>query len=148
MPKPGIAPPDFSTPVGQFRLLASDTSYVALDPPVSGQGDYTYYSDAEIEGYLTVTEDNPYRAVGFAYIALANIAAQSAESIKDFDLAVDSRQKAEQLRIQAQWFFDKADELDAEGAEGFTIVRTGRRLTRAELAEVNIADLDLTEFIV
>lgn len=143
----GVAPPDFSTTVGQFRLLANDTYYVHTDPPQQDVGIYTLFSDDEIDAYLAL-QSNVYRAVGLAYLGLANTAAREAESIKDYDLAIDSRQKAEQLRAQADAFFAEADRADAAGDTGFQIVNTGRRLTRQELAETPIADLDPHYFIV
>lgn len=152
----GIAPPDYSTMRGKFRLLANDTYYVdvpnpglpyILNNPGSQFGDYTLFSDNEIDAYL-VLEPNVYRAVALAYLGLANTAARQAESIKDYDLAVDSRQKAEQLRAQADAFFAEADRVEAAGGEGFQIVSTGRRLTRAELAELNWSEVDYTDWIV
>lgn len=143
----GVAPPDYTTDVGRFRLVAGDAVSAPLDPPVSGQGDYQDWSDADIEAFLTI-EDGVYRAVGLAYASLAAQAAQEAESLKDFDLLRDARQKARELREQSLWFYNRADELDAEGAEGFQIVPTGRRRTRAELAERPLTDFDLTDFIV
>ena len=131
----GVTPPDFSTTVGNFRLLANDTYFTALTPTVAGQGNYTLFSDDEIDAYL-VLQSNVYRAVGLAYMGLANTAARQAESIKDFDLAIDSRQKAEQLRAQADAFFTLADKSDADGGLSFQIVSTGRQCACGhELAE-------------
>lgn len=147
MANEGIAPPDFTTDVGRFRLIANDTYFIPLVPPVSGEGDYTLFSDDEIDGFLAL-ESNVYRAVGLAYMGLANTAARDAESIKDYDLAIDSRQKAEQLRLQATWFYTRADELDSEGDEGFQIVSTGRRYTSAELAELDFSTVDYLDLTV
>jgi len=124
MANEGIAPPHYSTAVGTFRLLADDTYSVPLVPPVAGLGNYTLFSDEEIDAYL-VLQSNVYRAVGLSYMALAGSAAQQAESIKDYDLAVDRRQKAEQLRLQAAEYFRLADDADAAGETGFRIVGTG-----------------------
>ena len=132
MPNRGIAPPDLATTRGKFRLLAGDSVYVALIPAETGFGDYTLFSDAEVDAYLTMAEDSVYRAVGWAYLQLANEAARQAESIKDYDLAVDSRQKAQELRAQALSWLEQADQEDAAGDDGFQIVTTGTRLTRVE----------------
>lgn len=126
----GEAPPDFSTAVGQFRLIANDTTYTA----VTGGGDYLLFSDDEIDAFLAAQPGSVYRAVGLAYMGLANRAALESESIKDYDLAVDSRNKAGELRAQANWYFAEADRFEA-GDEGFTIVSTGRQYGCAELAE-------------
>lgn len=133
MANPGVAPPDFATNVGKFRLLTNDLSYVPLVPAVAGQGDFVLFADSEIEAYLGL-ETSVYRAAGLAFMGLAASAAQQAESVKDFDLAIDSRQKAENLRTQAMWFYSEADRIDGESAEGFSIVTTGRPLTRIEMA--------------
>jgi hypothetical protein len=120
----GVAPPNFSTTVGNFRLLANDLYFVPTNPVVAGLGDYTLFSDNEIDAYL-ILQSNVYCAVGLAYMGLANTAARQAESIKDFDLAIDSRQKAEQLRAQADAFFNLADKADADSGLSFHIVDTG-----------------------
>lgn len=132
MPNKGIAPPDLATTRGKFRLLAGDSVYVALIPAETGFGDYALFSDAEVDAYLTMAEDSVYRAVGWAYLQLANEAARQAESIKDYDLAIDSRQKAQELRAQALSWLEQADQEDAAGDDGFQIVTTGTRLTRVE----------------
>ena len=147
MSNPGAFPVDFGEPVGQVRALIGDTLSVPLDPPVSGQQDFQLFSDAEIEQFLSSGQGSIYRASGFAFMSLAGVAARQAESIRDFDLQIDSRQKAEQLRLQAQWYFGEADRLDGLGEDGYTIVRTGRRWTADELAEINWSDVDYTEFI-
>lgn len=143
----GATPPDYGTDLGKLRLIIGDAVAVPLDPPQAGQGAYTYFSDDDLTAFLNV-EDGVFRAAGLAYASLAAQAANEAQLTKDFDLTLDMRQKAERLQAQSLWFYARADELDAEGAEGFQIVSTGRRRTRAELAETPLIDLDLTEFIV
>lgn len=140
----GVYPPDFTTDLGKFRLLIGDTNATDVN---QGVGNYLFFSDDEIDGYLLLNT-SVYRAAGFALNALAAQAANQAESIKDYDLAVDRRQKAEQFREQAKQMFAQADIIDAEGDEGFQIVRTGRAKTTAELAEVNLLDIDYTDYIV
>ena len=144
MANEGIAPPDFSTDTGKFRLLIGDLNATNIN---AGTGEYAFFSDLEIAGYLTL---NPsiYRAAGMALNALATQAADQAQSIKDYDLQVDLRQRAEQLREQAKQVFAQADIIDMEGDEGFQIVPTGRRYTRAELAELDLSQIDYAEFIV
>lgn len=117
----GIYPPDFTTDLGKFRLLLGDTNATNVN---MGEGDYLYFSDAEIDGYLLLNT-SIYRAAGLALNALAAQAANEAESIKDYDLQIDRRQKAEQFREQAKQMFAQADVIDAEGDEGFVIVTTG-----------------------
>lgn len=140
----GVAPPDFTDVVGQFRLLVGDTTATDV---AQGQGSYVFFSDEEINGYILL-QPNIYRAAGLALNALASQAANEAESIKDYDLAVDRRQKAEQFREQAKQMFAQAERVDAEGSEGFQIVSTGKRYTLEELAEIQVSALDTVDLIV
>lgn len=135
MANPGIYPVDTATNVGKVRILTGDMISVPLSPVVEGEQDYTLFSDAEIDIFLAYGEDSPIRAAGYAYLQLSGAAAQQAESIKDYDLQVDSRQKAEALRSQAMFYFEQADKFDLASDEAFQIVSTGRRPTCAELAE-------------
>lgn len=144
MANEGIAPPDFGTDTGKFRLLIGDLNATNIN---AGEGEYTFFSDLEIAGYLTLNT-SIYRAAGMALNALATQAADQAHSIRDYDLQVDLRQRAEQFREQAKQMFAQADIIDMEGDEGFQIVRTGRRRTWAELAETPIDELDYTDLIV
>lgn len=146
MANPGVYPVNFTTDVGKFRLLVNDLYSVPLVPVVAGQQDYTLFSDAEIEGYLAL-ETSVYRAAGLAFMGLAATASREAESVKDFDLQVDRRDKSKALMEQARWFYTEAERLDSEGDEGFVIVRTGRRFTTAELAEIDWNDYDPTDWI-
>ncbi len=140
----GVYPPDFTTDTGRMRLLLGDLSATNI---VGATADYLFYSDADIAGFLLL-DSNIYRVAGLALNALATQAANQAESIRDYDLQIDQRQKAEQFREQAKAMFEQADRVDAEGDEGFQIVRTGRRKTWTELAETPVDELDYTDLIV
>lgn len=110
---PGVAPFDPETAVGRFRILAGDTKWVAYAPDEEGYGNYTYFSDAEIEGFLAIYPESVSRAIGNAYLTLASSAAIHSQSIKDYDLAVDTTKRAADLRAIAQMWFDRADDEDA-----------------------------------
>lgn len=112
----GIAPPDFSTPVGEFRLQIDDIEYSEFDPPVPGYGDYVNCSDAEIEGYLA-QGGSVTRALGYYYLSLASKAAILSSSIKDHDLAVSTEKRAEQLKTIADSWFALADREDGTAGE-------------------------------
>lgn len=124
MPNRGVAPPDLTSDVGQFRVLVGDTNYEPLTPPEAGFGDYEKFSDAEIEGYLLQGEGSTPRAIGYAYLYLAGQAAIASQSVKDYDLAVDTTKRADSLLAIANMWFGKAD---AEGSEHFEIVPVGPR---------------------
>jgi hypothetical protein len=130
----GIAPYDPSTPVGKVRILTGDVNYVDAG---GGNGTYDLFSDAEIEGFLIAGEDSTLRAAGFAYMALAGVAAVDAKSVKDYDLSIDLRSRADKLREQAIAYFNQADEKDVRDgvSDVFELTRTGRDYTYEELAE-------------
>jgi hypothetical protein len=134
MANSGVAPYDPSTLVGKVRILTGDVTYGAI---VGGLADYVLFSDEEIEAFLVAGEDNTLRAAGFAYMALAGVAAIDAKSVKDYDLSIDLRSRADKLREQAIAYFKQADEKDVRDgvSDVFELTRTGRDYTYAELAE-------------
>jgi hypothetical protein len=123
----GIAPLDPSSDVGKVRLLVGDTVYTALVPPEVGYGDYTNFSDDEIEAFLTAGGDSTMRAAGFAYMQLAATAAMESVSIADYDLKVDLTKRAGDLRAMAEFYFEQADQIDGASEDAFIIVPTGQR---------------------
>lgn len=127
MANPGAAPIDPTTAVGRVRLNLGDTEYKPLDPPVEGQGDYVYFSDDAIQGFISSANSNEASATGYGYLQLAAIAAVSSSSITTDDLQVDTSKRATELRqIAAAWFAQGKDQDDASGAnEYFNIVPYG-----------------------
>ena len=125
---PGVYPPDFSTGVGKFRVLANDVEAEEYDPPVDGIRNYGKFSDAEVEALLAQADGSPTRAVGFYYLQLASAAALESKSIKDHDLSVDLTKRAADLRELALLWFGRADDEDANaGSEAMVIVPVGPR---------------------
>lgn len=121
----GLVPLDPATPVGQFRIMVGDTTAEAYDPPVAGRGNYTMFSDLEIEGFVAAAGDNLYRAVGFSYLTLAGQAAMESKSVKDFDLSIDLTKRATDLRLIADTWFGRADDQDAYLEDAFFIAPLG-----------------------
>jgi hypothetical protein len=109
----GIAPFDPTSPVGQFRVLYPDVSYVALDPAEPGYGDYAELSDAEIEALILGAKDSVYRAIGNYYAQLAGQAAKVSASIKDYDLTIDRTKRSTDLLNMAKYWWGLADDEDA-----------------------------------
>lgn len=134
MTNTGVAPYDPSTPVGKVRVVTGDVNYGAI---TGGVAQYELFADTEIESFLVAGEDNILRAAGFAYLALAGRAAVDAKSVKDYDLSIDLKSRADKLREQALAFFNQADEKDKrDGVQDvFELAATGRALTVEELAE-------------
>lgn len=138
MPNKGIAPLQPETPVGQFRLLYGDTNYTQMAPPEAGFGDYTFFSDLEIEIFLSQGDSSPSRGVGYAYLQLAGAAAIQSKSVKDYDLSVDLTKRAGELRATATEWFQRAEAEDAlSGAnDAFNLFDAfGSPSCRHELAE-------------
>lgn len=110
----GEAPPNFETLIGQMRAVLGDTSYEELDPPVTGEGSYKFFGDAELEAFLVAGDGLLEGALALAYNSLATSAAIEAKSIKDFDLQVSTEKRATELRLLADRWSAKADALTAE----------------------------------
>lgn len=138
MTNTGVAPYDPETLVGQVRVLTGDVTY---GTPSGGFAEYELFSDAEIEAFLVVGEDNILRASGYAYSALAARASVDAKLIKDFDLSVDLRARSAQLQATADGFFKQADDKDVRDGvlDVFELANTGRPFTDAELSETQNA---------
>lgn len=130
----GVAPYDLSTLVGKVRVITGDVNYGTI---VAGEAEYELFSDEEIGAFLVAAEDNVLRAAGFGYLALAGRASVDAKSVKDYDLSIDLKSRADKLQAQANSYFDQADSKDKrDGVQDvFELARTGRDLTAAELAE-------------
>lgn len=111
-PNVGNTPPDYNSPTGKFRLLVQDVVATDLVPAVTGQGQYTMFSDDEIAGYLSIYPTSLFRAVGTAYKSLAARAALEAKIVKDFDLQVDLTKKSAALNDAADAFFARANDDD------------------------------------
>lgn len=123
---PGGVPVDLSSDVGQFRAMVGDLQYEAYDPPEPGFGNYEKFSDSEIEAYLAQADGSVPRAIGYSYLYLAGQAALESQSVKDYDLQIDSTKRAGDLRAMAQMWFGLADDEDLSSAEeAFEIVPTG-----------------------
>lgn len=137
----GQTPPDFSTPIGQFRLLAQDVNSVPLSPVVAGQGSFDLFSDSEISGYINMYDGySMYRAVAAGYTGLAARAAMSAKIAKDYDLQVDLSKRADALREIAAEFLSLADDEDLRSGalSTFGITAPDAQPSLAELAGLTI----------
>lgn len=130
MANTGLYPADFSTGVGQVRLLIGDSDPIS----VSGStGTYRYFSDAEIEGFLALQGDSPRLA---AARALETIAASQALLLKSWstdDLSVRGDAIAEALRKLAKQLREEV--FAEEASEFFEIVGFHGRGCCGEFAE-------------
>ncbi|CAB4148594.1 hypothetical protein UFOVP536_12 [uncultured Caudovirales phage] len=112
-----ITPPNYSTTVGQVRLLIPDTEQ--LD-----QGDSVEYifSDAQIQAFLSLYTNDVKRAAAQAKLVLASSETLINKVIKSYDFSTDGAKLGAELRAQAKMLFDEADKDDfADTYDIFTI---------------------------
>lgn len=112
MPNVGISPPDFASERGQVRMLLGDTDAVALVPPVAGQGEYSWFSDAEIDAMLILYGGNVWRSAARFLITIAGSQALLLKKWSADDLSVDGAAISEALRKLAFQLGEEADRLD------------------------------------
>lgn len=118
----GIAPPDASTAIGQMRSQLSDLEYVELEPAEPGFGNYTNFSDFELEAKLAQAGGSTTRAIGFAYLTLAGVYASQAVDWASDDQRVTLSKRAGAMLDLAKFWFDRADNEDASGGADFFAV--------------------------
>ncbi|RAX50865.1 hypothetical protein DQ353_00230 [Arthrobacter sp. AQ5-05] len=122
---------DYTTPVGQTRLLIADLG----DPPLM--------SDPVLEGYLSlhdydgtpesITRPGIWRAAADALDAIATSEVLTSKKIRTQDLSTDGPAVAAELRKQAATLRGKADQADAEADSFFEIIPfCGSRSAEAE----------------
>lgn len=123
MTNKGVAPADLTTPVGQLRVNLGDLSYVELEPPEPGFGDFANYSDAELEAFLTSANDNVATATGFAYMQLAAVYAVSGRDIKTDDLAISTKSRgSDLLQVAKSWLAEGAAQNAQDAVDYIDIV--------------------------
>lgn len=112
---------DYTTPIGQVRLLIADLA----EPPLM--------DDAMLEGYLGMHDYVPgdigsierpgiWRAAADALDAIATSEALTSKKIRTQDLSTDGPAVAAELRKQAATLRGKADQVDAEADSFFEII--------------------------
>lgn len=104
----GIAPPNFDTEIGEIRATIGDVAYAPLTPEETGYGDYSLMSDKEIQVFLNLGESREH-VLYLLYNSLATSAAGEAKMVKDFDMQVDLRGRAERYMQLAMSWKDAAD---------------------------------------
>lgn len=120
MANPGVAPPNYTTAVGKLRAILGDTAYVELVPPVVGQGDYAWFSDAVLEVFLAQTNGDVNAAAVYGWNQMGDILATESASITTDDLRVQD------LWRRAQFFYDRAkDAIAGQGDDIFVLANLG-----------------------
>ena len=119
---PDITPPDYTTTVGQVRLLIPDVEQLGdLANPTAAAA--YIFSDPQIQAFLSLYSNNVKRAAAQAKLVLSTSEALINKVIKTDDLATDGAKLAQELRAQAQMLMAEADKDDTEDSyDTITIV--------------------------
>lgn len=122
-----ITPPDYTTTIGQVRLLIPDTEQ--LDDPKNVDAHAQYiFSDAQIQAFIALYNNNIKRAAAAAKLALATSEALIGKVIKTYDFSTDGAKLAAELRAQAKQLQDEAREDDMyDSYDTFMIIPPKRK---------------------
>ena len=117
MANTGVAPPDYTTDVGKVRALLGDTDPTNV---AAGEGTYLYFSDDEIDAFLTMYGDNEKLAAARCLETIAGSQALLLKSWSSDDLTVNGDRIAESLRKIAAQLREEA--LQDESSEYFNMI--------------------------
>lgn len=109
MPTPDVTPADYSTAIGQVRLLIPDTEQIGDTPAY-------LFSDPQIQALLTLYSNNVKRAAAQAKSVLATSEALINKVIKTYDFQTDGAKLGAELRAQAAELRAEADRDDIDDA--------------------------------
>lgn len=119
---PDVTPPDYSTVVGQIRLLIPDTEQLENLSTTATDAAYIF-SDAQIQAFATMYSNNIKRAAAQAKLVLATSEALINKVIKTYDLTTDGAKLGAELRAQAVELRNEADKDDQyEASDSFQVV--------------------------
>lgn len=113
----GLFPPDYETLAGKVRVLVGDTDAAPLETPVTGQGQYAWYSDAELEVLGSMNNMNPKRV---AIWVLSQVAMSQALILKKWtseDLQVDGPAIARGIEATLKRLAAEVDKEDTLGGD-------------------------------
>lgn len=118
-----VSPLDPSTPVGQLRLLISD-SQLRTDPADPAAPAEYYFSDAYLGGFLEMNGGNLKLAAADALLALATNESMVSKKIRKENLQTDGPAVTNALRLVAQDYRaqGKADRDSQDAADGTFLV--------------------------
>ena len=122
MPVTDVTPPDYSTAIGQVRLLIPDVEQ--LDNPADATASAGYlFNDSQIQAFVTMYASSIKRAAAQAKIVLATSEALINKVISTYDLKTDGAKLGAELREQAKQLREEAIEDEQEDAnDTFTVV--------------------------
>jgi hypothetical protein len=105
---PDTTPPNYSTAIGQVRLLIPDTEQLenTADPSAA---DAYIFNDSQIQAFLTLYSNNVKRAAAQAKLVLATSEALINKVISTYDFKTDGAKLGAELRAQAKQLQEEAD---------------------------------------
>ena len=119
---PDVTPPDYSTVVGQIRLLIPDVDQLENLTNSEASAEYLF-SDAQIQAFASLYSNNVKKAAAQAKLTLAASEALISKVIKTNDLQTDGAKLGAELRAQAKALRDEALQDDAfDASESFEVV--------------------------
>jgi hypothetical protein len=117
-----VTPPNYSTAIGQVRLLIPDVEQIDNLADPSAAAEYIF-NDAQIQAFLSMNRDNVKRSAAQAKLTLATSEALINKVIKSYDFSTDGAKLGAELRAQAEQLQKDADRDDLyDSYEMFTIV--------------------------
>jgi hypothetical protein len=122
MPASDLFPPDYSTVIGQIRLLIPDVEQ--LEDPADPTATAAYiFNDSQIQAFATLYSNSVKRAAAQAKLTLATSEALINKVISTYDLKTDGAKLGAELREQAKQLRQEAVEDEYEDAnDTFTVV--------------------------
>ncbi len=105
---PDIYPPDYSTAVGQVRLLIPDVEQLENTQDPTAAAAYLF-NDAQIQAFLALYTNNVKRAAAQAKLVLATSEALINKVIATYDFKTDGAKLGAELREQAKMLMAEAD---------------------------------------
>jgi len=100
MPTPDVTPPDYSTTLGQVRLLIPDTEQLSNPANPSAAAEYLF-NDSQVTAFLSLYASNVKKAAAQAKLVLATSESLINKVIKTGDYATDGAKLGAELRAQA-----------------------------------------------
>jgi hypothetical protein len=122
MAAPDTFPPDYSTVIGQIRLLIPDTEQLEDPADPSATAQYIF-NDSQIQAFAAMYSNSVKRAAAQAKLVLATSEALINKVISTYDLKTDGAKLGAELREQAKQLRAEAVEDEQEDAnDTFTVV--------------------------
>lgn len=123
MSYPDVSPPNYSTAIGQVRLLIPDTEQLESLTDLDSIPEYIF-NDSQIQAFLALYSNNVKRAAAQAKLVLATSESLINKVIRTADYNTDGAKLGAELRAQAKQLQEEADkdELADSYEESFIVV--------------------------